>query len=131
MAPTILHVEDNADNRQIVRDLFSARGYRIIEAEDGVSGVELASRMANELDIILMDIQLPKMSGYDAVRAIKSNRKLRDIPIIVVTSYALSGDDRKAFEAGADDYIAKPYKPSELRIKVETWIAGRKGNTKE
>jgi two-component system cell cycle response regulator DivK len=129
MATTILHVEDNADNRQIVRDLFSALGYRIIEAEDGVSGVEMASRMANELDIILMDIQLPKMSGYDAVRAIRNDPNLRNIPIIVITSYALSGDDRKAFEAGADDYIAKPYKPKELRKKVEDWIARRKSTS--
>ena len=131
MAPTILHVEDNADNRQIVRDLFSALGYRIVEAEDGLSGVEMASLMANELDLILMDIQLPRMSGYDAVRAIKNNKEIRNIPIIVITSYALSGDDRKAFEAGADDYIAKPYKPRELRKKVEDWIArtraGHKG----
>jgi len=128
---TILHVEDNADNRQIVRDLFSAIGYRIIEAEDGVSGVETAVRMAKELDIILMDIQLPKMSGYDAVRAIRNDLNLRDIPIIVITSYALSGDDKKAFEAGADDYIAKPYKPRELRKKVEEWIAGRKNTHPE
>ncbi|MBW2031818.1 MAG: response regulator [Deltaproteobacteria bacterium] len=127
MAPTILHVEDNADNRQIVRDLFSALGYRIIEAEDGALGVEMAHRMVNELDIILMDIQLPKMSGYEAIRAIKSNLNLRDIPIIVITSYAMSGDDRKALEAGADDYIAKPYKPRELRNKVEDLIARRKG----
>ncbi len=126
MALTILHVEDNADNRQIVRDLFSALGYRIIEAEDGVSGVEMASRIADELDLILMDIQLPKMCGYDAIRAIKKDQKLRNIPIIVVTSYALSGDDQKAFEAGADDYIAKPYKPRELRKKVEDWIVRRK-----
>lgn len=130
MAPTILHVEDNADNRQIVRDLFSAMGYRIIEAEDGLSGVEIASLMANELDLILMDIQLPKMSGYDAVRAIKNNKDIRNIPIIVITSYALSGDDRKAFEAGADDYIAKPYKPRELRKKVEDWIARTKAGHK-
>ena len=130
MAPTILHVEDNADNRQIVRDLFSAMGYRIIEAEDGLSGVEMASLMASELDLILMDIQLPKMSGYDAVRAIKNNKDIRNIPIIVITSYALSGDDRKAFEAGADDYIAKPYKPRELRKKVEDWIARTKAGHK-
>jgi two-component system cell cycle response regulator DivK len=76
-----------------------------------------------------MDIQLPKMSGYDAVRAIRNDPNLRNIPIIVITSYALSGDDRKAFEAGADDYIAKPYKPKELRKKVEDWIARRKSTS--
>jgi two-component system cell cycle response regulator DivK len=130
MAPTILHVEDNADNRQIVRDLFSALGYRVIEAEDGISGVEMAASMAEELDLILMDIQLPKMNGYEAVRAIKNNQHTRNIPIIVITSYALSGDDRKAFEAGADDYIAKPYKPRELRKKVEDWIANPKAGHK-
>lgn len=117
---TILHVEDNEDNRQIVRDLFEFRGYRIVEAFDGESGVQMASTL--KPDLILMDIQLPKMNGYEAIRAIKSDPALKSIPIVVITSYALSGDSQKAFDAGADDYMAKPYKPMDLLKKVEAWI---------
>jgi two-component system, cell cycle response regulator DivK len=117
---TILHVEDNEDNRQIVRDLFEFKGYRILEAFDGEAGV----RMAGEIrpDLILMDIQLPRMNGYEAIRAIKSDPDLKHIPIIVITSYALSGDDQKAFDAGADDYMVKPYNPMDLLKKVEVRI---------
>jgi two-component system cell cycle response regulator DivK len=117
---TILHVEDNADNRQIVRDLFEFKGYTIIEAVDGEEGVHKAREIKPNL--ILMDIQLPKMNGYDTTRAIKSDPALNGIPIIVITSYALSGDDQKAFDAGADDYMAKPYAPKDLLEKVEAWL---------
>jgi two-component system cell cycle response regulator DivK len=121
----ILHVEDNEDNRQIVRDLFEHMGYTVIEAVDGEEGVSKAKE--HKPHIILMDIQLPKMTGYETTRAIKSDPDLKDIPIIVITSYALSGDDQKAYEAGADDYLAKPYKPKDLLNRVETWLE-RKSN---
>ena len=75
--------------------------------------------------IILMDIQLPRMNGYEATRLIKSDPDLKDIPIIVITSYALSGDDQKAFDAGANDYLAKPYSPGHLLEKVEALIERR------
>ena len=117
---TILHVEDNEDNRQIVRDLFEFKGYTIIEAVDGEEGVHKAREIKPNL--ILMDIQLPKMNGYDTTRTIKSDPALKGIPIIVITSYALSGDDQKAFDAGADDYMAKPYAPKDLLEKVEAWL---------
>ena len=120
---TILHVEDNEDNRQIVRDLFEFKGYTIIEAVDGEEGVHKAQEIKPNL--ILMDIQLPKMNGYDTTRTIKSDPELKGIPIIVITSYALSGDDQKAFEAGADDYMAKPYDPKDLLEKVEVWLGKR------
>ena len=113
----ILSAEDNAANRRIIRDLFGKKGYRVIEALNGEEAVEIAKR--EKPDLILMDIQLPKISGYDAARAIKSNPELKHIPIIAVTSYALSGDDQKAYEAGCDDYITKPFRPSVLLEKVE------------
>jgi two-component system cell cycle response regulator DivK len=116
----ILHVEDNEDNRQIVRDLFEFKGYTVFEAVDGEEGVARAREL--KPDLILMDIQLPRMNGYEATRAIKSDPELSSIPLIVITSYALSGDDQKAFDAGANDYLAKPYKPQELLKKVEAWI---------
>ena len=117
---TILHVEDNEDNRQIVRDLFEFKGYTVIEAFDGQEGLHKAREFKPSL--ILMDIQLPKMNGYETTRAIKSDPSLEAIPVIVITSYALSGDDQKAFNVGADDYLAKPYKPKDLLEKVEAWL---------
>jgi len=109
---TILYVEDNEYNLKIVRQLLGRTSYRLIEAMDGQLGVETARR---ELpDLILMDIQLPKLSGLDATRTLRADPKTAAIPIIVITSFALSGDDQKAKDAGASAYLAKPYSPREL-----------------
>jgi len=109
---TVLYVEDNEYNLKIVRQLLARTAYKLIEAKDGESGVETALR---ELpDLILMDIQLPKLSGLDATRRLRSDPKTAAIPIIVITSFALSGDDQKAKDAGASAYLAKPYSPREL-----------------
>ena len=109
---TILYVEDNEYNLKIVRQLLARTSYRLIEAMDGQLGVETARR---ELpDLILMDIQLPKLSGLDATRTLRADSKTAAIPIIVITSFALSGDDQKAKDAGASAYLAKPYSPREL-----------------
>jgi two-component system cell cycle response regulator DivK len=109
---TVLYVEDNEYNLKIVRQLLARTAYQLIEAKDGESGVETALR---ELpDLILMDIQLPKLSGLDATRRLCSDPKTAGIPIIVITSFALSGDDQKAKDAGASAYLAKPYSPREL-----------------
>jgi two-component system cell cycle response regulator DivK len=113
----VLSVEDNPANRRIVRDLFEKNGYLVIEATNGEQGVALAAR--EKPDVILMDVQLPRMSGYDAARAVKANPELRHIPIIAVTSYALSGDQEKVLEAGCDDYVTKPFRPRVLLEKVE------------
>ena len=119
----ILNVEDNEANRKIVRYLFTSKGYKVIEAMDGEEGVRMAEQ--ERPDIILMDVQLPKMDGYEATRRIKANPALREIPIIAVTSFALSGDNVKAMEAGCDDYIAKPFKPRNLLEKVEKLLGAR------
>lgn len=109
---TILYVEDNEYNRKIVRQLLSRTSYRLLEAEDGEAG--LARARAELPDLVLMDVQLPKMSGLDATRALREDPATARIPVIAVTSFALSGDDRKALEAGAVAYLAKPYSPREL-----------------
>src|SRR5262249_12028913 len=106
MTKKILVVEDTQDNREILRDLFTMAGYDLIEAHDGVEGVALAAE--TKPDLILMDIQMPVMDGYEATRRIKADPALKAIPVIAVTSYALSGDEEKARSAGCDDYIAKP-----------------------
>ncbi len=117
MSKTILVVEDQEDNRRILRDLLSSRGYDIIEVTDGLAGVDAARR--EQVDLILMDIQLPGIDGYEATRRIKAEPELAGITIIAVTSYALSGDRQKALAAGCDDYVAKPYSPRELLATIE------------
>jgi len=109
---TILYVEDNEMNRQIVRDLLKRTTYRLIEAHDGEAGV--AKALEARPDLILMDIQLPKISGLDATRKLRAEPATANTPIIAITSFALSGDDVKAREAGATAYLAKPYSPRDL-----------------
>lgn len=121
MTRSILVVEDQEDNRRIVRDLLSSKGFDIIEATDGLAGVEAAKQ--HQPDLILMDIQLPGIDGYEATSRIKADPDLASIPIIAVTSYALSGDDQKALAAGCDDYVAKPYSPRKLLAKIERFLS--------
>jgi two-component system cell cycle response regulator DivK len=113
---TILYVEDNEFNRKIVRQLLARTSYRLTEAPDGEAGV--AAALAAPPDLILMDIQLPKISGLDATRQLRSDARTAAVPIIVVTSFALSGDEQKAKAAGATAYLAKPYSPRELLAKI-------------
>ena len=113
---SILVVDDQEDNRRILRDLLTASGFPVIEAKTGEEGVALAEAELPQL--ILMDIQLPGIDGYEATRQIKAKPALRATPLIVVTSYALSGDDAKAFAAGADAYVSKPFSPRALLAKV-------------
>jgi two-component system, cell cycle response regulator DivK len=120
MSKRILVIEDQEDNRQILRDLLTSVGYQLIEAEDGEQG--LAAAAAHRPDLILMDIQMPVLDGYEAARLIKADPALRAIPIIAVTSYALSGDEDKARAAGCDDYVTKPYSPRALLAKVRHYL---------
>ena len=115
MAKCILVVEDQEDNRQILRDLLGATNYEMVEAENGQQAIDAVAK--KKPDLILMDIQLPVMDGYEATRRIKANPDWKAIPIIVVTSYALSGDAEKARAAGCDDYVTKPYSPRQLLSK--------------
>jgi two-component system cell cycle response regulator DivK len=116
----ILIIEDQEDNRAIMRDLLSTAGYALIEAVDGEEGVRLAR--SERPDLILMDIQLPVLDGYEATRRIRAIADLKSVPIIAVTSYALSGDEAKTREAGCDSYVAKPFSPRELLAKVRALL---------
>jgi two-component system, cell cycle response regulator DivK len=120
MSKRILVVEDQEDNRQIIRDLLSATDYEIIEAESGEQALEAVARQRP--DLILMDIQLPSMDGYEATRQIKADPTLRSITIIAVTSYALSGEEQKARAAGCDEYVPKPYSPRQLLAKIRQYL---------
>jgi two-component system cell cycle response regulator DivK len=117
MSKVILIIEDQEDNRKIMRDLLTSVKYEVIEAVSGLEGVSLAE--THRPDLILMDIQLPDFDGYEATKRIKSIPALSTIPIIAVTSYALSGDDKKAFEAGCDAYVSKPFSPRALLKKIQ------------
>jgi two-component system cell cycle response regulator DivK len=114
MSRRILVVEDQEDNRRILRDLLTSADYEIMEAENGEEALTAAAKQRP--DLILMDIQLPIMDGYEATRRIKADPTLMHVPVIAVTSYALSGDKAKA--AGCDDFVPKPYSPRQLLVKI-------------
>ncbi len=120
MSKRILVVEDQEDNRAILRDLLQSVGYELVEAVNGEEALSIA--LEHKPDLILMDIQLPVVDGYEATRRIKAEPALRGIPVIAVTSYALSGDEEKAREAGCDDYVTKPFSPRDLLAKVQAYL---------
>jgi two-component system, cell cycle response regulator DivK len=120
MSKRILVVEDEEDNRQIIRDMLAATDYELTEAGNGEEALVAIAKQRP--DLILMDIQLPILDGYEATRRIKADPALQSIPIIAVTSYALSRDDQKAREAGCDDFVPKPYSPRELLTKIRQYL---------
>jgi two-component system cell cycle response regulator DivK len=117
---TILYVEDNEMNRKIVRDLLKRTKYNLVEAHDGEAGV--AKALEIRPDLILMDIQLPKLSGLDATKLLRAEVTTKATPIITITSFALSGDEQKAKEAGATAYLAKPYSPFDLLNLIRKFL---------
>jgi two-component system cell cycle response regulator DivK len=120
MRKRILIVEDNEENRRLLRDLFATTPHEILEATTGDDGVAMVE--SARPDLVLMDIQLPGIDGYEAMRRIRARADLPRVPIIAVTSYALSGDDRKALDAGADAYVTKPFSPRQLLAKVREYL---------
>ena len=120
MSKRILVVEDHEDNRQILRDLLASADFKMIEAWDGEAALKVAA--AERPDLILMDIQLPGIDGYEVTRRIKADPNLQSIPIIAVTSYALSGDEEKARAAGCNGYVAKPYSPRKLLETIREYL---------
>src|SRR5262245_17989446 len=121
MSQRILVIEDHEDNRRILRDLLTNADFEVIEAEDGETG--LAAAAAHRPDLILIDIQLPDIDGYEAARRLKADTLLHAIPIIAVTSYALAGEAETARAAGCDAYIPKPYSPRQLLAKVREYLS--------
>jgi two-component system cell cycle response regulator DivK len=122
MTKRILVIEDQEDLRGILRDLLTSSGYEMLEAGDGQAGVDKAK--TEKPDLILMDIQMPVMDGYDATRAIKGEPDLNPIPIVAVSSFAMKGDEEKARAAGCDHYITKPYSPMQLLKLVRSLLGG-------
>ena len=120
MNKRILVVEDQEDNRRILRDMLGNAGYELIEAESGEEALKAVE--TKRPDLILMDIQLPVMDGYEAARRIKSNPDMNAVPIIVMTAYALPGDEAKALAAGCNGYVTKPFSPRALLAKVREYL---------
>ena len=112
MSKRILVVDDQEDLRGVLRDLLTGSGYTVIEAADGEAGV--AKAKSDRPDLILMDIQMPVIDGYEATRRIKVDPNLKAIPIVAVSSFAMKGDEEKARAAGCDHYVTKPYSPMQL-----------------
>lgn len=117
---TILYVEDNELNRKMLRHLLRGTSYRLIEAPDGETGITMAREQRP--DLILMDVQLPKISGIEATRALRAEPATAHTPIIAITSFALSGDEQRAKEAGASAYLAKPYSPFALLGMIQKLV---------
>lgn len=120
MTKRILIIEDHEENRRLLRDLFTSVGYEVVEAVTGEEGLTLLERAVP--DIILLDIQLSGIDGYEVARRIRANSVLRHMPIIAVTSYALSGDEIRALEAGYDGYVTKPFDPADLLAKIREFL---------
>jgi len=117
---TILVIEDNPINMKLIRVLLHSDTYRVFEAGDAETGIQLAQ--VHQPRLILMDVQLPAMDGLKAIRLIRKDPVLKMIPIVVLTSHAMAGDEQKALEAGADDYISKPIDTRGLLKKIEWFL---------
>ncbi len=120
MNPKILLIEDNAQNRYLVTYLLEQRGYEVTQADSGRHGIELAGQVRP--DLILLDIQLPLMDGYAVARVLKGDARLRSIPIVAVTSYAMVGDRERALAAGCDGYLEKPINPDTFTTEIERFL---------
>lgn len=125
----ILLVEDNEMNRDMLSRRLIKKGFEVVMAEDGAKGVELAGTIRP--DLILMDMSLPVMDGWTATRTLKANEETRRIPVIALTSHAMSGDREKALEAGCDDYDSKPIELARLLEKIESSLQNPPGNASQ
>ena len=120
MQKTVLIVEDNELNMKLFRDLLEARGHAVLESKDGMEALRLAR--SDRPDLILMDIQLPEVSGLEVTKWIKEDDELKSIPVIAVTAFAMKGDEDKIREGGCEAYIAKPIAVSSFLATVESFL---------
>lgn len=120
MRNKVLIIEDNEQNRYMLKFLLKSKGYEVYESAEGLTGVEMAKEILP--DFILLDIQLPEMDGYEVASRLRKTEKLKETPIIVVTSYAMPGDREKAIESGATGYIEKPINPDTFIDQMRTFL---------
>jgi two-component system cell cycle response regulator DivK len=120
MAKTILIVEDNELNMKLFRDLLEAQGYGILQTRDGMQALDLARK--ERPDLIVMDIQLPQVSGLEVTKWIKADDDLKHIPVVAVTAFAMKGDEEKIREGGCEAYVAKPISVKDFLSTIERFL---------
>lgn len=120
MAKTVLIVEDNELNMKLFRDLLEAHGYNTLQTRNGIEAISIARN--HHPDLILMDIQLPEVSGLDVTKWLKEDERLRDIPVIAVTAFAMKGDEERIKEGGCEAYISKPISVASFLDAVRQFI---------
>ncbi len=124
MGAKILYIEDNADNRLLVRRILMVEDYEVVEAEDGMTGIDLA--MQERPDLVLMDMNLPEIDGYELTRLLREKSEMEGVPIIAMTANVMHGDREKTLEAGCDGYIPKPIDVDALPIQIEQFLMAKK-----
>lgn len=120
---TILYIEDNSENRLLVKRVLEAEGYKVIEADSGMDGLTKAEKM--RLDLVLMDINLPEMDGYELTRRLKRMKHLQGVPVVAMTANVMKGDREKTLAAGCDGYIQKPIDVDQLPIQIGRFLQGK------
>ena len=116
----ILVVEDEERNRYLISFILKSNGLDVITANDGLEGVEAAKKQM--VDLVLMDIKMPKMDGYESTRRIRELDDYQSVPIVALTSYAMAGDEKKAMEAGCDGYVSKPIDPETIMDEIRKYL---------
>lgn len=126
MHEKILYIEDNPDNRMLVRRILMVEDYVVLEAQDGAKGIELA--LQEHPDLILMDMNLPEVDGYELTRRLRDQSTLDDVPIIAMTANVMHGDREKSLMAGCDGYIPKPIDVDALPQQIATFLKIKRGS---
>ena len=116
----ILVVEDEGQNRYLISFILKSNGLEVITANDGLEGVEAAKKQT--VDLVLMDIKMPRMNGYESTRGIRELDGYQSIPIVALTSYAMAGDEKKAMDAGCDGYVSKPIDPETIMDEIRKYL---------
>lgn len=124
MIATILYIEDNCENRLLVRRVLEAEGYRVIEAEDGLAGMDFVQ--SETPDLVLMDINLPELDGYEVTKRLKQSPAMAEVPVIAMTANVMKGDREKTIAAGCDGYIPKPIDIDALPGQIARFLGKKK-----
>ncbi len=119
---TILIAEDNPTNMKLIKDILEFEGYNIIEAHDGKAALNMIRKCKNDIDLILLDIQLPEINGFEVIKLLKSNDTTKNIPIFVVSAHAMESDIKKALNAGCNNFITKPINLESFVDKINSFF---------
>jgi len=118
----ILVIEDNTANMKLVNDILTANGYEVLQATEGLTGLDVMKSHANEISLILLDLKLPDINGIEVIKKAKADVKTKNLPIIVISAHAMEADIKSSKEAGCVDYLTKPLNISKFLAKVKSYI---------